>query len=198
MHKTDSIRDLGEFDLCQLPEKVKLLSDSDWNQKEDFDLNYNKGGGALKQVKHITLRFINRRTEPYQYLESKRWKNWKEMLMPLMTKIVSPYGYENPVFPKVMFANLPAGSFIPPHIDGNERGYVPHKIHVPIETNEKSFFFIEGKRYQLEVGKAYEVNNGLSHAVANKGVTDRIHLIFECLDFDIQPKSTQNRMKSLK
>ena len=149
------------------------------------------------QAKHLILRFINRRVEPYQYLESKRWKLWKDKLLPIMTEIISPFGYRKPVFPKVMLANLPSGSFIPPHVDGDERGYVPHKIHLPLRTNEKAFFILDGKQYHFAVGKAYEVNNGLRHAVANQGKTDRIHLIFECLDYDLQTEEIKKQMQGI-
>lgn len=195
--KTQVIFELGGLNCKALVDKVSKLDTTDWDQKEDYELNYNKCKGALKQAKHLTLRFINRRTEPYQYLESKRWDMWKELLLPLMTEVISPYGYEKPIFPKVMLANLPSGSFIPPHIDGDSRGYVPHKIHLPLQTNEKAFFILEGKRYHFEVGKAYEVNNGLKHAVVNRGATDRIHLIFECLDYDIQLEETKIQMKDI-
>lgn len=198
LFKTDSIRELGKFDLRQLLEKVNFLSESDWNLEEDFKLNYNKSGKALSQVKHLTLRFINRQKEPYEYLESTRWEEWKSLLLPLMKQIVAPFEYKQAVFPKVMLANLAAGSFIPPHIDGGKQGYVPHKIHLPILTNNQSFFFLEDKKFHFEIAKAYEVNNGLRHAVVNNGSTNRIHLIFECLDFEIQPKSIQLNMERIR
>ncbi|MEQ8910248.1 MAG: aspartyl/asparaginyl beta-hydroxylase domain-containing protein [Vicingaceae bacterium] len=196
--KADRIKKLGNFDISLIRKRLLSLNNDEWNAEEDFKLNYNKNNKALNQVKHLTLRFIDRQKETYDYLESPRWQQWKTLLFPLMKEIVTTYRYKNPVFPKVMFANLPSGSFIPPHIDGDKSGYIPHKIHLPILTNKQSYFFLENKRYHFETGMAYEVNNGLSHAVANKGVTDRIHLIFECLDYDIQPKSTQNKMKRLR
>ena len=197
-HKTSLIRKLGDFDITKLQSQIDQLNRASWDAEEDFKFNYNKNNKALSQVRHLTLRFINRQQNPYQYIESKRWKQWESLLLPLMKEIVSPYGYENPVFPKVMFANLPAGSFIPPHIDGDKRGHIPHKIHLPILTNNQSYFFLENNRYHFETGKAYEINNGLRHAVANNGLTDRIHLIFECLDYEIQPKTTQNKMERLR
>jgi hypothetical protein len=38
---------------------------------------------------------------------------------------------------------------------------------------------IDGRPYQLEVGKAYELNNQKNHSVMNKGKEDRITFIFD-------------------
>ena len=80
-----------------------------------------------------------------------------------------------------------AGGVIHPHVDANPAALWPHKIHVPITTNEKVTFFIGDEGHKLEVGKAYEVNNLGMHAVTNEGESDRIHLIFEYYDLD-QPE----------
>ena len=60
----------------------------------------------------------------------------------------------------------------------------PHKIHVPILTNQNVSFYVDGVRYQFAEGEAVEVNNMGLHAVENRGLTDRIHLIFEYYDLD--------------
>jgi aspartyl/asparaginyl beta-hydroxylase (cupin superfamily) len=38
---------------------------------------------------------------------------------------------------------------------------------------------IDGRPHQLEVGRAYEINNQLNHSVMNKGDEDRITFIFD-------------------
>ena len=38
---------------------------------------------------------------------------------------------------------------------------------------------IDGQPYQLEVGKAYEINNQKTHSVMNKGNEERINFIFD-------------------
>jgi hypothetical protein len=50
---------------------------------------------------------------------------------------------------------------------------------VPITTNPRVRFIIDGRPYRFEVGQAYELNNQLTHSVANKGVEDRISFIFD-------------------
>jgi aspartyl/asparaginyl beta-hydroxylase (cupin superfamily) len=86
-----------------------------------------------------------------------------------------------------MLARMAAGGVIHPHRDANPSAKWPHKIHVPLQTNDKVTFFVDGVGYRLPEGEAVEVNNMGVHAVTNESETDRIHLIFEYYDLD-QPE----------
>jgi aspartyl/asparaginyl beta-hydroxylase (cupin superfamily) len=83
-----------------------------------------------------------------------------------------------------MLARMAPGGVIHPHRDANPAAKWPHKIHVPLTTNDKTVFFVKDKAYHFPVGHAVEVNNMDSHAVRNDGDSDRIHLIFEYYDLD--------------
>ena len=74
------------------------------------------------------------------------------------------------------------GGVIKPHIDANPAAKWPHKIHVPLQTNERVVFFCGGAERYFPVGEAVEVSNLGPHWVRNEGDTDRIHLIFEYYD----------------
>ena len=50
---------------------------------------------------------------------------------------------------------------------------------MPITTNSRVRFIIDGRPYRLQVGQAYEVNNQKRHSVINKGSEDRITFIFD-------------------
>ena len=79
-----------------------------------------------------------------------------------------------------MLAKLPAGCKIHRHRDAAPAAQFPHKIHIPLFTNDETFFCFDSEKKHLEVGKAYEVNNNIHHWAENNGQSDRIHLIFEC------------------
>jgi len=184
-HKTTGIRFLKHVNVNSLIDRIPDIS---WDTDDDFKANYNKNAeGALRDTRHSILKFADKRGDFNRYSELPAWQQWKQLLLPIMDDITSVYGYNQGFYPKVMFANLPAHSFIAPHIDGDERGHVPHKIHVPLATNDKASFFLGTEKYHFDIGDAYEVNNGVRHGVANGGETDRIHLIFEYLDADLQP-----------
>jgi len=60
---------------------------------------------------------------------------------------------------------------------------------VPITTNERVRFTVDGRPFKFEVGQAYEINNRLMHSVINKGANDRIHFIFDYVPADKEPVS---------
>ncbi len=197
-HKTEKIRCLGEVDTTEIIQLLNDRSHSDWDQEIDFKTNYNKRKGhksALQQVQHITFRFSNKQNAKIEYMELSSWKSWESVLLPIMESVTALYGYKNGFYPKVMLAKIPGKGFIPPHKDGDIRGFAPHKIHVPLQTNPDCYFFIEGEKFHLKQSVAYEVNNGKQHGVVNSGTTDRIHLIFEYIDIDIQSEEVKNQMK---
>ena len=104
--------------------------------------------------------------------------------MPVMQQAVSSMGFQHSVFPKVMFAKLAAGGEIDEHVDGAGSNLLTHKVHVPLITNPKAVFVSNGDSSHFEVGFAYEVNNIAAHSAANRGDSDRIHLIFEVFEQD--------------
>lgn len=69
----------------------------------------------------------------------------------------------------------PPGTKIDLHIDSDRF----LKIHIPIKTNNKSYFVFEDEKFLLEEGNAYLVNTSLMHGTENLGDTDRIHFIFK-------------------
>lgn len=86
-------------------------------------------------------------------------------------------------FPNVrqtIITGHPPGTFIDQHIDSEE--FV--KIHIPIKTNNDSFFIFGEEKFNLEVGNAYIVNTAMKHGTENNGDTDRIHLIFKITEED--------------
>lgn len=194
-HKTPSIRFLAEVDVTTL---VERLHDIRWDTVSDFEANYNKNAkSALKDTQHSILKFSDKREKEIRYFNTDEWSRWRNLLLPVMEEATKPYAYKSGFYPKVMFAKLPVSSFILPHVDGDLRGHVPHKIHVPLATNHQSFFFLDKEKHHFEVGKAYEVNNGRNHRVVNGGTTNRIHLIFEYLNADIQPEYIKAQISRL-
>ena len=80
---------------------------------------------------------------------------------------------------RAMAARLKAGGVIKPHRDKHPSFHFGHRIHIPIVTNPRVRFMIDGRPYQFRVGEAYEINNQMTHSVMNKGGEDRITFIFD-------------------
>ena len=63
------------------------------------------------------------------------------------------------------------------------------RFHVPLMTNNDVWFLQDKKSHFMEYGKLYHLSTISNHAVANYGITPRLHLIFSTyLGSDIQDK----------
>jgi hypothetical protein len=78
---------------------------------------------------------------------------------------------------------LPAGKNILPHRDKDLFFDLYSRIHIPIITNPKCLFTVDGETIHMKAGELWEINNKKIHSVENNGEEDRIHLIIDC-DFE--------------
>ena len=179
--KTASLRPLGKVDVAALREDVLAIPEPIWDFENSSKPNDYR---ALDRTRHILFRFVDTTRDWRRSHDRPLWDAWRARIEPVLRQAVAPYGYANGVFPRVMLARMPPGGEIKPHQDTNVAARWPHKIHVPITTNDRVAFWIDGVAYRLPVGEAFEVNNMAVHAVRNDGDTDRIHLIFEYYDAD--------------
>ena len=182
--KTRSVRRLGSVDISALRDAVARLPDEMWEQENASKPNR---FAALDATRHIVFRFVSNLYDWRSFYERPLWDEWRDLLLPVLTEATKPYGYSRGEFPRIMLARMGPGGIIHPHKDASPSAKWPHKIHVPLQTNDDVTFFIDDKPYHLAEGEAVEVNNMAKHAVENRGQTDRIHLIFEYFDRD-QPE----------
>lgn len=182
--KTRTIRRLGTVDVTRLREAVLALPEAVWDAENAGKPNQ---FGALGTTRHIVFRFVSNFLDWRESYDRPLWNEWKGSLEPVLAAATAPYEYERGAYPRVMLARMAPGGVIHPHRDENPAAKWPHKIHVPLQTNENVSFYVDGVRYHFAEGEVVEVNNMGVHAVENRGSTDRIHLIFEYYDLD-QPE----------
>jgi hypothetical protein len=182
--KTRTFRHLGQVDIATLKEAVLAIPEEQWNAENADKPNRFE---ALDVTRHIVFRFVSNYCDWRDSYDRPLWDEWKDILLPVMEAATAGYGYAKGIYPRVMLARMAAGGVIQPHRDANPAAKWPHKIHVPIVTNDEVIFRVEGAQYVMPEGEAVEVNNMGTHAVENRGDTDRIHLIFEYYDLD-QPE----------
>lgn len=177
--KTASVRQLGQVDIKDLREAVLAIPEAVWDAENSVKPNRFE---ALDRTRHIVFRFVSGFEDWRRSDNHRLWDEWRALLEPVLSQATKDYGYERGSYPRIMLARMAPGGIIHPHRDGNPAAKWPHKIHVPLLTNDKVTFFVDGVGYHFAEGGAVEVNNMGVHAVANEGATDRIHLIFEYYD----------------
>jgi hypothetical protein len=179
--KTTTVRKLGPVDVEALRAAVLAIPEEVWEAENAGKPNKFE---VLDATRHIVFRFIDSPRDWRTSHDRPAWAEWRGLLEPVMAEAVRHYGYARGVFPRVMFARMPAGGVIHPHIDANPAAKWPHKIHVPVTTNDEVVSFFGGAEHHFPPGEAVEVNNLRPHWVRNGGEADRVHLIFEYYDAD--------------
>ena len=179
--KTTSVRPLGPVDIAALRTAVAAIPEAEWDAANAVKPNRFE---ALDRTRHIVFRFVSDTRDWRRSHDYPPWSYWRSLLEPVLQQASRGFGYERIAYPRVMLARMAPGGVIRPHRDANPAAKWPHKVHVPLQTNDKVVFYVDGVGYHFAEGEAVEVSNMAVHAVENGGASDRIHLIFECYDLD--------------
>lgn len=182
--KTTTLRPLGPVDITALRAAVLAIPEATWAQEDAAKPNR---FDALDVTQHIVFRFVRDLRDWRTGYDLPAWSEWRDLLQPVLDAAVRPYGYARGAFSRIMLARMAPGGVVRPHRDGCTSAKWPHKIHVPLLTNDKVTFFIDGAGYRIPEGEAVEVSNMAVHSVENDGDSARIHLIFEYYDLDQTP-----------
>jgi Aspartyl/Asparaginyl beta-hydroxylase len=172
----DRLRDLGTVDSTALREAILAQEPGAWREQQyrqqEFDVH--------RQTESIVLVFVNLEVWPtIEICKEPGWDRLAEVAVPVMHDIIGRHYPPGGAIIRAMAAKLLAGGRISPHSDTHPSFHRGHRIHVPITTNPRVRFMIDGRPHQLQVGRAYEINNQMNHSVMNKGDEDRITFIFD-------------------
>lgn len=171
------IRELGAVDSAALNNVVLALEAPVWREEQLRQERYRE---VHYNTESILLVFCDHRDWPnIDVVKGAGWDALAEVAVPLMHDIIDRHYPTGGTIIRAMAAKLTAGTTITPHTDSHPSFRHGHRIHVPITTNNKVRFMIDGRPYRLEPGQAYEINNQLRHSVINSGSEDRITFIFD-------------------
>ncbi|MDA8454761.1 aspartyl/asparaginyl beta-hydroxylase domain-containing protein [Acidovorax sp. GBBC 3334] len=54
------------------------------------------------------------------------------------------------------------------------------RLHLPLQTHGEVFFYVDGQRVPMRTGEWWYGDFSLPHRVANRGTTERLHLVLDC------------------
>lgn len=170
------LRELGAIDMAALQEAILAQDDIAWHEDEYRQKSFY----VHDQTRSIILVNLDENQWPECVVHKRPgWDRLAEVAVPVMREIISNHYPAGGEVIRAVAAGLNAGGKIKAHTDLHQSFHCAHRIHVPITTNPKVWFTIDGRPYQLKVGQAYEVNNQKLHSVVNKGGEDRITFIFD-------------------
>jgi hypothetical protein len=176
MNIESPLRSLGPVDSAALIASVLAQPDAAWKEdvyrQEAFDVH--------RATESIVLVFVDLERWPEVVVRKEPgWDRLADAALPLMNDIITRFYPPGGTVIRAMAAKLLAGQKITPHVDKHPSFHHGHRIHVPLTTNPRVRFMIDGRPYRFEIGEAYEINNQLMHSVMNKGDEDRITFIFD-------------------
>ena len=176
MNIATPLRELGPIDSTELREAILAQDEIAWKEdkyrQEEFEVHH--------ATESIVVVFVN--LDQWPALEVTREPGWDriaDVALPVMNEIIQKYYPPGGTVIRAMAAKLRSGGIINPHTDKHPSFHIGHRIHIPITTNPRVRFMIDGRPYQFKVGEAYEINNQMMHSVMNKGKEDRITFIFD-------------------
>ena len=168
-------RDWGPVDMDALREAVLAQDEAAWRE---VDLRQNEYA-VHKQTQSIVLLFCSTTWPEVTITKEAGWRRLADVAEPLMNDIIERFYQPGGGVLRAMAAKLLAGQNISPHQDSLQSFHYGHRIHVPLTTNNRVRFMIDGRPHRMEVGHAYEINNQKQHSVLNAGKEDRITFIFD-------------------
>jgi len=175
------LRSLGPVDSGELIRTILAQDEVAWQEdryrQEEFEVHHD--------TESIVMVFVDLDRWPEIVVSQEPgWPRIADAALPLMNDIIERFYPPGGTVIRAVAAKLLAGSVITPHVDHHPSFHVGHRIHVPITTNPRVRFMIDGQPYQFKVGEAYEINNQKMHSVMNKGDEDRITFIFDYVPRD--------------
>ena len=176
MNIDSPLRELGPVDSEALRDIILSLDDETWREnltrQEEFEVH--------RSTESVVMYFVDLDQWPdVEVTKEPGFKYLSELALPLMNDIISRCYQPGGTVIRAMAAKLLAGQKITRHWDKHPSFHCGHRMHVPITTNPRVRFMIDGQPYRFKIGEAYEINNQLHHSVMNKGNEDRITFIFD-------------------
>ena len=178
MNIGEPLRELGAVSMQALRDAILSQDEAAWHEQQQRQHDYE----VHRQTESIVLVFTDGSGWPsIEVSKQPGWDRLAQAAVPVMHDIIGRCYPPGGTIIRAMAAKLLSGCVIRPHRDSHPSFHNSHRIHVPITTNPRVRFMIDGRPYKLQVGQAYELNNQCLHSVMNKGAEDRITFIFDYL-----------------
>ncbi len=161
---------LGTVDVSEIEQEVNKLTPEQWIE---WDLRQNRYK-VHSATESYPLMFSEYGEEPKAYnVGAPLWN----ISQPLINKLEAFY---NRKVGSAVYVKLKPHTNIIPHTDGGWFNNT-HRVHVPIVTDPRITFSLTDKKFHLERGIIYELNNLVEHGVENPTDVGRVHLMVDIL-----------------
>ena len=153
MNIDSPLRELGPIDNSELSDAIMSLDESVWKEnltrQEEFEVH--------RATESVVMYFVDLDQWPnVEVTKESGFKHLSNVALPLMNDIISRCYQPGGTVIRAMAAKLLAGKKIIQHWDKHPSFHCGHRIHVPITTNPRVRFMIDGQPYRFKIGEAYD------------------------------------------
>lgn len=176
--------DVPYFEICDVPIEIvnnifNIIEEKDWHAND-----YRSAGGPVFNMEQsnsipihhtpLCLVYDTDGTAIRSIAKQPAYEKFYPVIKPVLDILSQHYIYNQYA---CFLSRLPPGGIIGLHTDDGSFLTECHRIHLPIQTNEKALYLLDTYTYNWKQGTLYEFDNTRIHGVINKGNADRIHLV---------------------
>ena len=137
----EPLKTLGEVDVTALQQSILGQDREAWKEQEYRQQEYD----VHRYTESIVMVFTDGSGWPeIEVSRQPGWDRLADVAVPVMHNIIENWYSAGGTIIRAMAAKLKAGGIIKPHIDSHPSFRYGHRIHVPISTNPRVRFMIDG------------------------------------------------------
>lgn len=110
-----------------------------------------------------------------------QWAEFEPVIGPIVNRAVGYLDKPKGVVTRVAIVEMTPRGKIAPHMDGQDHAAVAHRIHIPLISPAGVEYKVDGKKFKMQPGYAYDFNNRKQHSVRNNSARPRVTILVDFL-----------------
>lgn len=171
-----NIKELFEYDVTQLKEKILSLPEEEWSKFEKRSATHK----AHECTQSICL-YSEEDEDDEVYSEKIKNEELLKLVIDDIRLLNEKYlsVYKSGKISRILLARLDENSKITSHNDSGKHLNYCRRTHIPIVTNDDVEFYVNHQKYSFKENMVYEFDNTKEHSVSNNSEHKRIHMIVD-------------------
>ncbi len=119
-----------------------------------------------------------------------QWARFRDVIGPLVDQATSYLNAPRGIATRVAIVEMVPNGKIAPHVDGQAHAAAAHRLHIPLIAPPGAEYKVDGKKFKMQPGFAYDFNNRKQHSVRNKSPRPRVNILIDFLPNPGAPMQT--------